>query len=604
MRLYAYDGRLRQIEPGELIALKAEGKGGDAAEALKALAGRASCAVLLSDGALIGQNAVQEPDAPPVIAVPLGDADRYRDVMIRGVRFPQVAFRGRETTIEASIGSHGYEGATVPVLLKDGGRLLTARNVRLNKEDAETVVSFPFAPGDVGTHNLSVAIPPQAGEAITENNTADFSLKVARDKIRILMVTGSPSLNYRYLRLALKNDPSIDLLSFVILRTPSNVINVPLNEQSLIPFPVDTLFSKELKEFDLLIFDNLPIHLYLNQKHLEGIRDFVRGGGAFAMIGGPDLSDNGSLASSPLSDILPMESEDVDYRRESAEGLRLTAAGAVHPLMRLSSNKEHNGRLWKEMAPLDGINLLKPKRSATVLLETVGPPARPVLALGGFGKGRVLVLGTDYAWEWSAGMVAKGRDNWAYLQFVERMVRWLTKDPSLEPVSIDLPEGPNEAGTEVQVRIRVPEEASGPIGQPLFSVFGPDGVKAESLVKAGGSPGEFIGSFTPPRRGTYRMRVETRGSALEEALVIGSALDALDGTPRPEALKMLAVETHGSVVSDSGGILKTIDSYAAKKPKTFTEKRETPLWSSYYALAAIIALLSGEWYLRRRWGLP
>ena len=42
-------------------------------------------------------------------------------------------------------------------------------------------------------------------------------------------------------------------------------------EQSLIPFPVDTLFSGELKDFDLVIFDNLLLHVYLNQKHLEAI---------------------------------------------------------------------------------------------------------------------------------------------------------------------------------------------------------------------------------------------------------------------------------------------------------------------------------------------
>ena len=79
---------------------------------------------------------------------------------------------------------------------------------------------------------------------MTSNYQVSLSLKVVRDKIRILMVSGSPSLSYRYLRMALKNDPSLDLLSFVILRTPSDILNVPLQEQSLIPFPVDTLFSK------------------------------------------------------------------------------------------------------------------------------------------------------------------------------------------------------------------------------------------------------------------------------------------------------------------------------------------------------------------------
>jgi len=381
------------------------------------------------------------------------------------------------------------------------------------------------------------------------------------------------------------------------------VINVPLNEQSLIPFPVDTLFSKELKEFDLLIFDNLPFHLYLNQRHLEAIRDFVRDGGAFAMIGGPDFSDSGSLSSTPLSDLLPVECADIGYTRGMNDGLRLTPAGAIHPLTRLSSDKDDNRRLWKEMAALDGINLLKLKPSATVLLETSGVSARPVLAIGGLGKGRVLVLGTDYAWKWAAGMVARGRDNWEYLRFMERMVRWLTKDPSLDPMSITVPEGPAEAGEEQRVLIKVAEPLSGRTEAPLFSVFSPDGVKVGSQMKPGGSPGEFVGSFTPRGRGTYRMRVETQGSALEEAMAVGTAMDRLDGLPRPESLKRLAMLTGGRIASDEGAVLKAVDSYASKRQKTFTEKREIPLWSSCYALAAVVVLLSGEWYLRRRWGL-
>ena len=60
--------------------------------------------------------------------------------------------------------------------------------------------------------------------------------------------------------------------------------------------------------------------------------------------------------------------------------------------------------------------------------------------MGGYGKGRVLVLATDYSWKWYMGMVAKEKGNWAYLRLVERMIRWLTKDPSLDPIQITLPE--------------------------------------------------------------------------------------------------------------------------------------------------------------------
>ncbi len=199
--------------------------------------------------------------------------------------------------------------------------------------------------------------------------------------------------------------------SFVILRTPTNVINVPLQEQSLIPFPVDTLFSGELKEFDLLILDNLALHVYLNQNHLEAIREFIRSGGGFALIGGPSMTDGGRLSSTPLSDALPVNVSQEEYSRGASSGVRLTTAGALHPVTRLMADKALNGKLWKEMPALDGLNRLRAKNSGIVLLESAASSERPVLTVGDYGKGRVLALATDFSWKWSTGMVAKGGDN-------------------------------------------------------------------------------------------------------------------------------------------------------------------------------------------------
>jgi len=91
-------------------------------------------------------------------------------------------------------------------------------------------IPLSFTPEELGPHNLSIGIPPQFGESLTSNNAVSLSLKVMKDKIRILMISGSPSLSYRFMRMAFKNDPSIDLLSFVVLRTPSDIINVPLQD--------------------------------------------------------------------------------------------------------------------------------------------------------------------------------------------------------------------------------------------------------------------------------------------------------------------------------------------------------------------------------------
>ena len=266
VKLYGLGESLRVLEAGELASLKAGGKRGDLTEALKKLRGKNSLVLLLSDGDMKWEDS-SSTDLP-VITVPVGDPGGYKDILIKAVKAPAIAFRGREVVIDVTVKGYGYAGLTLPVLLKDGNKLLTAKSVRLDGSPSETTVSLPFTMEEIGQHHLSVSIPPQVGESLVTNNTVDLSLKVIRDKIRILMVSGSPSMNYRFMRAALKNDPSIDLLSFVILRTPSDIINVPLQEQSLIPFPVETLFTKELKNFDLLIFDNLPSHLYLNPNYL------------------------------------------------------------------------------------------------------------------------------------------------------------------------------------------------------------------------------------------------------------------------------------------------------------------------------------------------
>ena len=112
------------------------------------------------------------------------------------------------------------------------------------------------------------------------------------------------------------------------------------------------------------------------------------------MIGGPNLFKEGMSGLSPIGDMLPfLFAEKEFYRRDGPIRVRLTQAGARHPIMRFSEafRKEGAGLrpLWQEMPPLDGINLIDAKKSATVLLENAqGIPWRlsllsPSMARGG-----------------------------------------------------------------------------------------------------------------------------------------------------------------------------------------------------------------------------
>jgi hypothetical protein len=277
--------------------------------------------------------------------------------------------------------------------------------------------------------------------------------------------------------------------------------------------------------------------------------------------------------------------------------------------MRLSSDiageDTHRTVFWQEMPPLEGINLTEAKTSIKVLLESSDGIPWPILVVSDYGKGRVLTLATDDSWKWNAGMVAKGKGNVAYLRLVDRMVRWLTKDPDLNPLDITLPESPGSVGQEIEIRIKVREEDLYPNLPSMvsFSVVNPDGLKIESKLKRSGQPGEYLGSFHPEKSGIYRLSVETSAGNLEESMVVAGLLDNLDAAPDHEQLKKISLSTGGKFLPGGKDLLKEIETYARRDRHSFIEEKRHPLWAMTYTLSIILALLGTEWYLRRKWGL-
>ena len=89
----------------------------------------------------------------------------------------------------------------------------------------------------------------------------------------------------------LKSDANVDLVHFTILRPPEKTTDgTPINELSLIAFPVADLFGRKIKDFDLIIFDRYSTQAVLPQVYLDNIVKYVRDGGALLMAAGPEFS--------------------------------------------------------------------------------------------------------------------------------------------------------------------------------------------------------------------------------------------------------------------------------------------------------------------------
>ena len=557
----------------------------------------------------------------PVVAVGVGDLDAYRDIRVVDVQAPSLTFLHYPADVSATIEVWGYAGETLAVVLQRDGRVVATQRMLVDADATEQRMIFPLEPDTIGEFAYTISIAPRLGESLTDNNRVDFPLSVVRDKIRVLLVCGSPTWNYRFLRQALKLDPSIDLLSFVILRTANDVVNVPESQLSLIPFPTERLFTRELRNFDLIIFENFDSRRYFPVTYLQNVARYVRQGGAFAMVGGPLAFSQGGYLGTPIEAILPVSllRERRDYQQATHQ-LALTDEGRSHPITRLSSDDQENERIWESMPELDGLNRVgEPKPDATVLAVTGESSENgagvPLLAMQPVGDGRTLALMTDYAWKWNFQLAGRMDSNQYYLQFIRQMVRWLIHDPVLNQVRsmADAQEFP--VGSEVSGLFQVLQDDYRPATeaelQPTLRT--PTGEEIALPYRPTGNPGEYRYRFRAEEEGLYELDVEARiNDKKHEAnrllLPVRRPGDENQlGAPDHDLLRDIADRTDGTffVLDDDERptLAGLAQFFGGEADYRILEETRLRLRDSLPLFVVLLTILAVEWWWRRRAGL-
>jgi uncharacterized membrane protein len=389
---------------------------------------------------------------------------------------------------------------------------------------------------------------------------------------------------------------------------------------SLIPFPYKEIFDEQLNSFDLLIFDNFNFKPYWVEPYLPGVRAYIEGGGALAMVGGDLSFASGLYGDSALRDALPVELGGIppdgpaSFTTDSFRP-RLTAEGLNHPATALSLDGRINESRWAALPPLVGINRvagLRPGAHALLVhpnhKSSDGKPA-PVLAVSDIGKGRSLALLTDSAWGWGFQAAGGGDDGRAFQRFWDGAIRWLVRDPALTLLHIDLDKVEYRRSQTVAARVRtLRADYTGAAGidvslelRPVEAAEASAPLRALKLTSSG--EGEAHAEFAGLEPGAYRLlgRATLDGRAVEERATFviraeGHELD--DVVARDDVLREIA--------STSGGDFRagSLASPYVKPPRKVRvgSLRTVEIWSNPLMLLLAIGLLAAEWTLRRRSG--
>lgn len=550
----------------------------------------------------------------PLTLVQVGRTDQVTDLSVRDVAVGGYAFLRSPFRVTVKLSGPGFEGREVPVSLSRDGRPVAERTATLD-ERGEGEVEFMVLPREVGRFTYEARVPSWDGDAVPGNDSMTVAVRVVRDRLRVLQVCGAPSLDQKFLRLFLKQDPSVDLVSFFILRTQADLHSgYGQDELSLIEFPYERLFSEDLWTFDLVIFQNFDHAPYFTSRSMELLdnlqRYVVEEGRALVMIGGDRSFDLGDYAGTPLADILPITLGAAEPGVDLAPFVpRATDAGRRHPVTRLVADPVENEAVWAGLPAWDGLNLsLGLAPDAVALLEhpgLTGPDGKPLpaLAVRDAGRGRTLALLGDSSWRWVMTEARDGSGNQAYLRFWKSAMRWLVRDPAGEPVQVDTARENYLPGDGVRVVTRVRDAGFQAVAgaDVVVGVVGPDG-PLPSTTAITDDAGEAVVELQVDRRGPYRVKVLAEGHGAAETVFAVTARDPEleELAADPAFLQAVAAAAEGGQwVEPGGSVAPTLDGEAGRWVE---ERREVVLWS--HPLVALVAgvLASLAWGLRRRGG--
>lgn len=565
----------------------------------------------------------------PIYAVGFSREQSAVDLAIRRVVADDFAFVQNTVTLDVELEARGLDVSSVPVTLAQDGTVLATKQVEL--EDGRARVSFDFKPARIGKLVYEVSVPVQPGEVVESNNSRSVVLKVIRDRIRILQVVGRPSWDERFLRELLKRNPNVDLISFFILRSTTDMQKASPEELALIPFPVNDLFTTELPSFDVVIYQNFNYRPYRMAQYLPRIRDFVVGGGGFLMIGGDSSFEDGFYGETELAEVLPNRIEAAPPWDTGSYRPRLTKEGRRHPITRIGEPGEPPDAVFQRLPELTGFNSslgLMPGAQALLVHPSL-PGNPPLVSIREVGAGRTMAVTTDSAWFWRFPAVAEGGAGREFDRFWSNALRWLIKDPELARVRVKAERSVVLSGDPVGAEVKV-------LGADYRGLGGAS-VSAELLETAGGKKeavaakqlttgpdGTVIVVFEDVKPGTYVIRAtaesggspkgdpevpaevtpaagERIGRAEEPVIVEAADVELQAPFPRPEILRALAEGSGGQYV-DVSERLPDVEVRDARRVEVDRTKR-IPIWDTFPAFLALLVLAGLEWWLRRRSGL-
>ena len=585
--------------------------------------------VVLSDGGFNTGASAEEVAAlahdrdVPVHVVGIGDASEPRNVRITEVSAPQNVFKQDPFAVTVRIASQGLDGVSIRVelykRLASGGAersLADTKTAIVGLGGAIEPILFEQMQSRVGRYVYTVEVPVLDDETVADDNSKQITVNVVESRTRVLLVSGGPSWDYRFVSRLLERDDTVNVSCWLqsadlsAVRDGNTIIDhLPLLPEELFAYDVIVLMGPDASEFDgrwARLADRFVT------EHGGGLLLCATRAHTAEFMRKPGLKPLLALLPVTLDPEAELVINQIGHYQTRAYSIDVPEAVLDHAVMRLAGDRAENRLVWRGVGRLHWhFPVLREKLAATVLMRHGDPRMRNsygghvLFAVQYVGAGRTGFLAFDGTWRW------RRHGEELFDRFWTQTIRFLAEGKLMSGSrrGILLTERDQYAlGDGVTVTARLFNERFEPLQRDsVVAKYESGGQRRECTLHAlRDRPGWFEGRFAPDHTGACHISVSLedrstgrRTEIAKEIIVVRPNIEVMRPQMDRVALRTLAEGSAGGRFFE----VDELDQVAAAIPDLHEEitirSRPQTLWDNGLVLALLTGLLAVEWGLRK-----
>jgi hypothetical protein len=560
---------------------KFNGKQTDISSALKQLNERyvnqnIGAVILATDG-LYNQGSDPQYEAKniksTIYTIALGDTIPKRDLLIANVNYNKTAFLGNDFEIEVLTEAYQSKGETIRLSVNEDGRQISTQNIAVNSDAFQKLLPIKLNADKKGIRKFNISITPINNELSTQNNSETIYVEVLDAKQKILLVYNNLHPDINVIKQDIESDKNYEVKTVVL----SDIGTIkPADYSLIILHQLTTDGSAALQN---IVKSKIPLWYMLGaQTNLEDFNAAQHEVKVFA---------NGDQMQEAFAQPVP------EFSTFTLSDSTRQKIGTFPPLE----------------APFG--NYSSAPGNQVLLKQKIGDIATtyPLLSFADEAGKRIAILTGEGLWRWQLAEYKTDGNHHAIEELLDQSVQYLTANANHQQFRVYPAKNVFDEGDDVILNAELYNDALELVNTPdvKIDLTASSGKRYSFLFTRNGQSYQLNAGTLPVDEYIYTANTKVGNKVFNangHLTIKALNLETRQSTANHQLLYTIAKQSGGKMLLPAqmnvlADLIKKNDNI---KTIVYEDKHYSDLVDIKWLFAAILALLSTEWFLRKREG--